>query len=334
MGFDFPFLLLAMVLVIPVVVLLRVSDRRNRELAAALNGEAPSRTYRKGQQAFAAIFVAALVIVAARPLVAYQKSADLLFLIDVSRSMQARYSCGEPTFLDRAKSVMLRTMEALPEARIGLVAFDRFAFPVTHITTDRAYLRDVIEHGVYVGLMLEATNTEIANALGVVAGKIERLEEIYGGVRHVVLLSDGHVSGSYRRRLERPLAALRALGVRVSTVGVGNLQATPIADSVDGECVARHIEVGGDTVLIPLSADILKYIAAETGGDYFTEKETARLAATLRATFEDSAGKSVNAALPRRDVSNVFLIIATLALFGYLHTPAQRITETSPRSSG
>ena len=323
MSFAFDEALFALVLLVPVVLVLRRAARLSRATAAAFGARPLSPAYFPMRLVFACAFVASLVAVAARPYVAYERSGNLLFVVDVSRRMHARYSCSEPTFLDRAKSVLRVTVDAIPEARIGLFAFDRFAFPVTQLTTDRAYIRDVIEHGLYVGLMLEATQTEIGNALDVVAAKRERLPEIYGSVSHVVLLSDGHVGGDFRRRLQSPIDKLRAADVKVSTVGIGNPGETPITVTEGGQCVSRHIEVNADKVMIPMRADILKYIATGTGGSYFSEKETARLVETLRDELEFMEPSGENTVeRPRRDISGVFLAIALVSVLAYIYLPA------------
>lgn len=323
MTFSFPLAFLALLLLLPAVLVLRRSARWTRDTAATFKGCPPGSAFFTARLVLACIFFAALTTVAARPYVAYEQSANLVFVVDVSRSMHARFSCSEPTFLARAKNVLRAAITAVPEARVSVFAFDRFAFPVTQMTTDRGYLFDVIENGLYVGLMLEATQTEIANALTVVAAKRERLPETYGDVSHVVVLSDGHVSGNYRRRLQTPIDKLRDAGVKVSTVGIGNPAETPIADTEAGQCSGRHVEVNGDKVMIPLRADILKFIATETGGSYFSEAETDRLIATLRAELEHEVGSVDASAAPRRDVGGVFLAVATLALLGFVYLPAR-----------
>jgi len=321
--FIFPEAFLLLLLLVPVVLVLRRSERRACETAAALRGRAPKRSYFVARLLLACAFIVSLTMVAARPYVAYDKSASFVFVVDVSRSMHARYSCSEPTFLDRARRVLRKTVDSLPEAQMGIVAFDRFAFPVTQMTTDRAYLAEVIDHGLYVGLMLQATQTEIANALSVVAAKKRRLPEVYGSVRHVILLSDGHVGSNYRRHLQAPITELRDLDVKVSTIGIGNAEATPIARDYAGECDNQHIELNGDKVMIPLRSDILKFIATESGGDYFAESETDRLISVLRSELHSQTDVRNEAAAPRRDMSTLFLFLATLALLGFVYLPVR-----------
>jgi len=273
--------------------------------------------------ALACIFLGALAVVAARPQLQVGRSADILFVVDVSRSMHARFSCSEPTFLARAKDVIRETVDGIPESRFGIVAFDRFAFPVSQLTTDRGYIEQVIDNGLHVGLMLEATQTGIANALAVVAAKKARLPDLYGNVTHVLVLSDGHVQGDFRRRLQAPLTELRDRGIRVSTVGIGNPVATPIVATRNAECSGEHIEIDGGTVLVPLRADVLKYVATESGGNYYTESQTGELVAMLRSELggEHIAGERSDGL--RRDVSVVFLTIATVALALYLYLPVR-----------
>ena len=247
-----------------------------------------------------------------------RSTGDFLFLVDVSRSMNARYSCGEPTFLDRSKTVMRGVMAKIPEGKFGIVAFDRLAIPITQMTYDQAYLGEVIEHGLFVGLSYQSTATKIANALSVVAGKKNRLPEIYGNVSHVILLSDGHVGGSYQRRLQGALADLRKAGVKVLAVGIGNPGETPIpVRTPGGACARERASAEGKTVLIPLRDDILTFIAAGTRGQYFGEGATDALVEYLRENgLRNIARDAVLDKKLRRDASFWFLVVATFAALG------------------
>jgi len=242
-----------------------------------------------------------------------------MFLIDASRSMHARYSCGEPTFLDRSKKVMRDILAEIPEGRFSVLAFDRFTFPITHMTQDQAYLDEVIEHGLHVGMTFEATRTELAMALSVVAQKKTRLPEIYGKVRNVILLSDGHVAGDYRRAMSGPLNELRNAGMEVITVGIGNPGETPIMHIERDRCLDESIQVDGQVVVVPLRDDILRFISSETKGQYFAESETVNLVQYLRNNMVDNVpGETGEETAHRRDVSWIFLGVSTVALFGLL----------------
>ena len=288
-------------------------------MAAIYKGKSPHSRYYRARYILAGLFFGSMTMVAARPYIESGRTGDLLFLVDVSRSMHARHSCGDMTFLDRAKNVMSDVLVGVPEARFGIFAFDRFAFPITHLTRDRTYLYEVIEQGVHVGLTFEATRTELANALSVVAMKKARLPEIYGNVSNVILLSDGHIGGDYTRGLREPLQQLRDAGIRILTVGIGNPGETPIMNIDRDQCTNEFIEMDGKVVNIPLRDDILKYIATESNGQYFSEGDTESLLRLLRdeLTNVDNSGPAV-AGLYRRDISPLFLLIGTIALFGLL----------------
>jgi hypothetical protein len=317
MNFEFVEAFLALLLLVPVVLLLRRSERRNRTIALAYRARPATEAFFVARTVTFCLFIAALTAVAARPFVSYDVGGSYLFLTDVSRSMQARHSCAEPTFLGRAKSVMRETLAAIPEAKAGIIAFDRFAFPITSMTSDRYYLGEVIDKGLYIGLTFEATRTDLANALRVVARKKGRLPDIFGQVQHVVLLSDGHIEGDYRRSLQSPIEALRQADISVLAVGIGNPDETPVATVNDGQCSNQHLEVDGNKVMIPLRADILRHIASETQGQYFAEPEVGRLVSYLRGRLERRVDADVETA-QRRDVSRMFLAFGTAGLFGFV----------------
>lgn len=323
MYFEFANALVLLALVPVLFWIMRKGEQRTAMMAALYRGQAPHRRFYQLRYLLVGLFFGSITMVAARPYIESGRTADLLFLVDVSRSMHARHSCGDLTFLDRAKNIMREVMAGVPEARFGIVAFDRFAFPISHLTRDRAYLNEVIAEGVHVGLTFEATRTELANALSVTAMKKTRLPEIYGNVSNVILLSDGHINGDYTRSMREPLQQLRDNGIRLLTVGVGNPGETPVMNVDREQCTNEFIEIDGSVVKIPLRDDILKYIATESGGQFFAEGDTAGLLRELRAALEqadEGAKTSATAGRHRRDISPVFLLIGTVALFGLLLT--------------
>ena len=315
MHFLFPEAFLLLFAFLPLVRVLRRGEERTRAVAGLYRGDPPRKWYFLARAVFISALLGSLVVIGARPYTESGVTGDYVFLVDVSRSMHARHTCGDLTFLDRAKNIMREVLAAVPEARFGIIAFDRFTFPISQMTYDHSYLNEVINEGLHVGLTFEATRTELANALSVTARKKARLPESYGGVEHVILLSDGHLTGAYERRMAGPLQELRDAGMRVLAIGVGNPGQTPIMHEEQGRCVNEHIQMDNEVVQVPLRDDILKLIAGETQGQYFAEGETERLVALLRGEMEapESGGGGY-----RRDISGIFLLTATLSLFGLL----------------
>jgi hypothetical protein len=325
MNFDSPAAFLILPILLPLIIVLRRSERRTRDIAALYKSEPRPRIFFLTRTASICVFIIAMTTVGARPYIAYDMGGSFLFLTDVSRSMQARHSCAEPTFLGRAKKVMHETLDAVPEARAGIVAFDRFAFPITSLSDDHGYLGEVIDKGLYIGLTYEATQTDLGNALSVIAQKKQRLPEIFGQVGHVILLSDGHIDGDYQRQLQRPIQALRTANIGVFAVGIGNPDETPVTGTEAGQCSDQHIEIDGQKVMIPLRADILKFVSSETRGQYFSEAESDELIQLVRAQLRQRVDSNSQADVGhRRDISWIFLGVGTLGLFAYLYVPTGR----------
>jgi hypothetical protein len=317
MHFEYTNILWLLVLLVPVFFLLGRSKNRAQNFALAYKANAPGKLYFILKYIFVFTFLSSMIIVAARPYTESNRSGDFLFLLDVSRSMDARQTCGDLTFLDRAKVVIRKVMDDVPEGRFGIFIFDRFAFPVTQMTTDFDYINEVLNEGIHIGMTFEATKTELANALEVIANKKVRLPDIYGNIEKVILLSDGYVSGAFRRRFAEPLEKLRSNGIKVLTVGIGNPSQTPIIAVERGVCTNQHIEMDGETVFIQLRDDVLKFIASESQGKYFLEGDTENLVVEIRSGLEfiesDNSTRQY-----RRDMSMVFLVTGTIGLFGIL----------------
>jgi len=320
-GFGYPQAFLALFLLPPWLWVTWLANKRARDVVNTFKGQQLGNWHTQLRMILIAAFLFSLVAVGAKPYVESRQTGTFLFLIDVSRSMEARYTCNEHTFLSRAKSVMQEVIASIPEAKFGIVAFDRLAFPITQITSDRAYLEQAIEYGLDVGLTYDATATNIINALSVIAGKKQRLPELYGEVSHVILLSDGDIEGNYQTNLRLPFAELNKVGIRIISVGIGNSGETPVPiTSEDNQCRKdNYTDMEGRRILVTLRDDILSFIAAGTQGNYFGESQINELVKYLR----DSGLKNIDATIDngephRQDISWIFLILVTASPLGLL----------------
>jgi len=205
MGFDYPWAFLFLFALVPVFLVLRRSELRTKDVLTALKNAPPAERYFGLRYALISLFICSLVIVGSGPYWKPHSTGDLVFLVDTSRSMQARHTCAEPTFLDRSKSLIRDVLSGVPEGRFGIVAFDRLAFPVTQLTYDHAYLNEALDNALFIGMTFQATRTDLGNALSVIARKKRSLPQIYGKVRYAILLSDGYLDDSgWRESLEQP----------------------------------------------------------------------------------------------------------------------------------
>src|SRR5690606_35022432 len=143
-----------------------------------------------------------------------------------------------------------------PGDRIGLVVFAGESFSVSPLTMDRETLKFQIRQA-QTGLL--ADGTAIGDGL---ATAVERLRHSQAASRVVILLTDGENQGG----LLDPATASEiasTMGIRVYTIGMATEEThpTPTAGS-SGALVGRRDRTH-------LNEEMLRQIAAETGGLYF-----------------------------------------------------------------
>jgi len=319
MGFDYPVVFLLAIALVPLLWILVQSEALTRKTLLQFKSPPPSTGYFRLRLVFAVVFMASLILTGAGPYIEPRHTGDYLFLVDTSRSMSARLSCEDPTFLDRAKNVMEDVMDGVPEARFGVLVFDRLTFPVTQLTYDHAYLRSVINNALFIGMTYRATDTNLINALAVVAEKKQSIPQLYKDVEYIVVLSDGHLDEEdWRQGLEQPLQALLDSGITTLVVGIGNSVDTPIPEAdQNGNCVDKLTEIDGKTIRIPLRTDILQSVAMGTQGLYFEEGQTNQLISYIRQETLTEVKDDAQFGLEQRNkIGWIFLFPAVAALFG------------------
>jgi len=184
-----------------------------------------------------------------------RKGIDVVIALDVSKSMLATDMA--PSRLDRARQLINKLMDAMPNDRIGLVLFAGQAYLQMPLTTD---------HGA-AALFVSAASpdavpsqgTVISEALKRSAGAFNAAERRF---KSVVLISDGEDQDEDAVATARNLAEQ---GMMINTVGVGSAQGSYIPDPSTGG--NKKDEMGND-VLSRLNETTLKEIARVTNGTY------------------------------------------------------------------
>lgn len=256
---------------------------------------------RKRREALAlALFSAFMVVAIAGPYVeAIVPTQGLcaIFALDVSRSMLATDYASETRF-DRAKLAVRMLVKNFPVGRAGYIAFAGDAMVRKIRTSDLAALADDLSEETIEST--EKTGSNLGAAI-VIAAKLAKDYYVSAPKAEdrctptLVVLSDG---GHEYTALEvaPSLAELRALGVRIVSIGFGT---TGGADVKIGEEMYRAI----------LNETALKDIASATSGSYtriVTGKELAEV--FLRR-------QELTVPLPPRK-SNVELFYVPLVLAG------------------
>jgi len=259
--------------------------------------------------------VICLVVVLARPQkrndeqMISGEGVDIILCMDVSGSMLAQDFT--PNRLEAMKNVAVAFVDKRPTDRIGLVIFAGESFTASPITMDRISLKAQIFNA-QSGFL--ADGTAIGDGL---ATSVERLKDSKAKSRVVILLTDGESQGG----LIDPESAreiAKSVGIKVYTIGMGTegFASAPM-QSETGEVTIQRQKVNIDE-------NLLRSIAAETGGLYFRARDNASLQNIYSEI--DKLEKSTIEITSLRRFSEKFLPFAIAALLLLLTELVMRYT--------
>jgi len=214
------------------------------------------------------ISIILLIVALARPRIRNDQELvsgegiDIILCMDVSGSMLAQDFT--PNRLEAMKQVAVNFVDRRPTDRIGLVIFAGESFTSAPITMDRNTLKTQILNA-QTGYL--ADGTAIGDGL---ATSVERLKNSKARSRVIILLTDGENQGG----LLDPAAAkeiAKSVGIKVYTIGMATegFASAPMQSS-DGHVTLRKQKVN-------INEELLREIAAETGGLYFRARDNASL---------------------------------------------------------
>ncbi|MGH7624808.1 MAG: VWA domain-containing protein, partial [Gemmatimonadaceae bacterium] len=330
MTFDHPIWLIAIVVAVPALLhLLRQADRR-RSAALARFGELdvlrrsaplPTSRWRMTGRALLALACAALLVAIARPRsgsseqTLHESSHDVLFVLDLSRSMQARDAL--PSRLDAAKQAALAIARRLSDDRVGLVIFGGSAFLQLPLTLDHSALSRFVDQAAPNQIPSVSTNLEAA--ADVAASSLVRSGG--QGARVAVFLTDGEdVAG----KLEGAIGALKHDGIHGFVVGIGTTAGARIPDVDSAGIVRYHRDRLGNEVVSHLEEQNLRDIARETGGVYAHwsgDASVTPIVAGIAQLATGAAESRARAAIPDRFQWPLALAILALLLESALGLP-------------
>lgn len=191
--------LVALLVAVPLAALV-VARRRSERVARVLSLDPPGRNALL-VPVVALVGVAVLVgTAAAQPVLVdagaapTRDDAELLAVVDVSRSMLAAPALGAPTRFDRARALARRVRAAVPEVPAGVVSISDRVLPHLFPTPDPRAFSTVLDRALAVGRPLPriggglATNVEPLTA---VAGRGYFTDGV--SRRVILVLTDGEV---------------------------------------------------------------------------------------------------------------------------------------------
>jgi len=188
---------------------------------------------------------------------AAKASADVMFVLDVSRSMLA--TDASPNRLARAKAAISQLVKGLEGQNVGLVVFAGRAAPMCPLTPDHSFFNTV----------LSIVDTKSAGKGGTKIGEAIKTA-VRGfpsgeGAKLMVLITDGDDQDKYS--LDAAKTA-RDAGVKIVAVGLGSetgSQITLTDPKTGAKTVLMH---DGKPVISKLDGATLRKIALVTEGAY------------------------------------------------------------------
>jgi Ca-activated chloride channel homolog len=213
-----------------------------------------------------------LVFAAARPQLfnvsreIQSPGVDIMLCLDTSGSMQALDFTldGKPVSrLTAVKKVVGDFIEKRELDRIGLVVFGTQAFTQAPLTLDKGLLMDLVNR---MSIGMAGDKTAIGSAIAI-SGK--RLKELEAKSKILILLTDGRQTVDGLSPAEAA-EALRALGIKIYTIGVGGTEPAPFPVKTPFGTKIMHQRVDLDEKTLTNVAEIGR-------GQYFRAAETGRL---------------------------------------------------------
>jgi Ca-activated chloride channel family protein len=246
---------------------------------------------------------------------------DVVFLLDVSRSMLARDL--KPNRLERAKLAIADCIERLQGDRVGLVAFAGTTAIKCPLTLDYAFFK----------MMLDAITVDSAGRGGTMIGDALRavMEEVFDSqekeYKDIILITDGGDQESF------PVQAAEAAGkqgIRLLVIGLG--------DENEGERIPVTREDGssgfltynGQEVWTKLDGDTLRQMALATPGGRYLPVATGTI--DLGDVYQDIIAASARRELESKTIRQyeekfqLFLAVALVLLLLESLLPEKRLS--------
>ena len=205
---------------------------------------------------------------------------DVMIALDVSKSMLANDI--QPSRLERAKQLISKLIDKLPNDRIGIVVFAGRAYLQMPLTTDHSAAKLYLSSAT--SDVVPTQGTVIGDALKMCFAAFNTQEKKY---KAVVLLSDGEDHDEKALKVTQELADE---GVMINTIGIGSPQGSTIIDPVTNE---TKKDAAGNAVITKLNEEELKNIAAKGNGLYQLFNNTDEVVDNMKSQLQSIGQRSI-----------------------------------------
>ena len=239
---------------------------------------------------------------------------DLMLAVDISGSMQALdFSTADKAIsrLDVTKEVVGNFIRGRQGDRLGLILFGQNAYLHVPLTLDIASVSRMLNDA---APGMAGNATAIGDAIG---QGVRTLRERPPGSRVLILLTDGEDNSSSIPPGEAAKLA-KQYGVRIYTIGIGKKGLVPFPNQSGGYSMGE----------VAMDEELLKNIAKETGGQYFSATNQQMLStiyAQINKLEKSEANETlflVREPLYQYPLSLSLLVLLALTLFQLLQRRA------------
>ncbi|HTJ11209.1 MAG TPA: VWA domain-containing protein [Dinghuibacter sp.] len=208
-----------------------------------------------------------------------RKGLDVMILLDVSNSMLA--GDLQPTRLARAKQVVSRLLDDIPDDRVGLIIFAGHAYMNMPLSSDHAAAKMYLDAASPASVPTQGTS--IGEALQLAQQMFNNKEKKY---KSVVLITDGE---DHDEEAPKAAAQLHGEGVVVHTIGLGSPTGAFIPDPSTGE---NKKDAEGNIIISKLNQSLLQDIAQKTDGTYQLYDNTDAVVSNLEKSLSEMGTQS------------------------------------------
>jgi hypothetical protein len=287
-------------------------ERRDDRLRRAVGAAAPAAWTRFASAAAAAVVVACLAAAAAQPALRSERvrrvrgDAQMMFVLDISRSMLARARPAAPTRFERAQALAGQLRRAFPDVPAGIASLTDWLLPHAFPTVSG----HVFERTLLRAIGIERPRPSVTQRNATDFGGLSALAAgnyFSPGARHrlAIVLSDGESRAFARAPLA---AALRRAGIRLLIVRTWS--------PTEAIYVGKRRDPG--YAPNPLARAPLEALAASTGGGrVFGEGERGAIVAKARALL--GSGPELRAARTDSTMPLApYAVLAAVLPFGFV----------------
>lgn len=210
------------------------------------------------------------------------KGYDLMLAVDISASMQALdFSTQDKRIsrLDVTKDVVGNFIKGRQGDRLGVILFGQNAYLYVPLTFDTVSAGRMLKDAVP-GMAGNATAIGDAIGLGV-----RTLRDRPWGSRVLILLTDGKDNASSIPPLEAAKLA-KQYGVRIYAIGIGKKGLVPFMNQLGGYGMGE----------VSMDEELLKEVAKETGGQYYSATNQ-KMLASIYAKIDELEKSEANETL-------------------------------------